>query len=265
MTCHVKFPLGGRWFMLRWYHEMEGHNLILARSHAAAIATWRVRLRDSQGIEFRGYWEVDILAPSPAMHAKALASREKQALDDFWDYISWKARDWEESHKSLPPGLVRCKEFKPTDRDDAEDGNHYSCANCHTGILAAGSQEEFYRERRESIEATLQRHVDKSFCVSRAAPAVDGQKLCAASANFGHHSSGIHLGEYDPSWSGDGTIFFYIVVSELSEEEPKKMANAVRDAIKQREKLRGIEFDKQRKREEKKADQEFLALLKGSR
>ena len=269
MTAKVRFPLGGRWRMLRWYEINRGHHLLMAKRHSSILVALQARLRRVADLEIRGYWEIDIFAPSPKMDAMAFAVREDEMRDSFWQNICWRARQWEQERKKLPPGLRQCSKFVPIEDpngwSDECDGQHRGCQNCHDGIVVE-SPEAFYAERRAMFEASQigRRYGHSDGCVSRAVPAADGQILRAAIADFGHHEEGIHLSDHiDQSYVPGSVIFYYTVVKELSQAEPGSMVKAVQRELKHQRNLEGIEYRKKQKRDAERDSEEFLALLKG--
>lgn len=80
---NVFFPHGGRWRMLRWYEHGCGHHLILARSHRGVMSALRTVLEKKPDAELRGYWEINVWAPSQAMCDMAREHEELEARELF--------------------------------------------------------------------------------------------------------------------------------------------------------------------------------------
>ena len=58
----VFFPHGGRWRMLQWYEQDEGHQLLMAKRPEGILAAMKAVLSKHEAAEIKGYWEIDVWA-----------------------------------------------------------------------------------------------------------------------------------------------------------------------------------------------------------
>jgi len=283
---HVKviFPFGGRWRMCRWHTENDGHHLILARTHAAILTAFKAVLEKQRFAEVRGYFDIEVLAPSAAMLAMDNAIRVETARREFWSYLTWESTSYFDDLGVYPPGVTACAAFEAADDykdeiafDYVPDPKHYGCKHCKDGVvIVAPDREAFYQARRAMFEASdhwlrCAHDEGKPAVASRATPAADGQALSVAIANFGHHAKGAHLTEFEMPESGavylptgfSDVLFFYSPIGTLAADDMEAMARASEEAIRSEDKVEAERYQRERGESEIATRLELMAILKG--
>lgn len=247
----VHFPHGGVWRMLRWHEADCGHHLIMARTHKGVMAALRAALVKEPDLEIRGYWEIDVVAPSPKMNQEAEVILDQHAEAGFRHYIESVAYEMLRMGVELPKPLRACDRYQQRHEHSYRVGEesrklHIGCKNCERGVIIdIPDFSSFFKQRRAAIEAheAAAREVARAKLTtkpnrtilgepvaaeSRAVPAKDGKAVRAALAEFGPHCEGVVLKDFKVRPSAlHKVLFLYKHRRRLSAEEPKALVREV--------------------------------------
>jgi hypothetical protein len=195
----VYYPFGGPHYLIRWYEHDEGHHIILCRNKTSVEAAILPVNRKFGPVKCKEYMKVDIVAPSEEIISAYAKKQFENEVGLFWQYYGSLAKSYKERFHRLPSKLKNCKKFKSRwenpSEDDLDKKNHYSCANCHGGLLpVTGTAEEVFLEHRDAYRKETERSYKQPKSYYPPKEAYDPSlPLYRASPNFGHHSSGVDL------------------------------------------------------------------------
>lgn len=257
--------------MLRWYGENTGHHLILAKNHAAVRTAVHAHLHseDDHLEQLRGYWEIDVQAPSVKMEELAFRWHEMSVRGQFWDSVASRIR----------PMLIegtKTDVARLCERHSLED---WSCEHCHNGVvITVSDRESFFLARRAAYEKANEMYRDRTkWSSSRATPAASHKGLKWACPDFGHHSSGVSLYDFQmpalpetervASYSHTSVfeepLFFYTEVQALDTSDLDQLLDANAEYWRGVQERQRLEFEAERDQARDRDRAAFLAMLRG--
>jgi len=264
----VYYPDGGRLLLMQWWTESDRGHVVLARSESAMrVAAQRVFHKHPYA-SLRDYLDIEIVAPSLRLCALAAEHTRRDQVESFRMEMAWRMREAQAAGRVLPAPFSVCASYEPdeelsgADEDDWAKRSHYSCRHCKEGIVLAMTPEELHARYAEAwrVRQTPKppHRADRRRVASRARVAADDEPLCFANAVFGHHASGIVLGEVDlaaaeeyrPSYLSERALFFYRLLSKPDSSHLQAILDAERDAWDAAHKHDEEEGRREREREE---------------
>jgi hypothetical protein len=265
-----KYPLlvknagTGHFFFLEWSTNFNRGHVIMARSIAAVIKTWAMILADHSNADILGFYEGDLVAPSPEMEREYARQRHYDDVYNAVNQFHWKFENFEETNGYLPPGVSECKIPQTYDGGVAlEDSYHNTFCNrrewganvrlryplrCCGGYLIDGVSAykaavhalDFDREFPENPDrAPVQEYKlvwpDGTIPKPSAAPKLrEGESFRAIVADHQHHAKGTYITEAATSINDIDSLIpcmLYFRGNALSvPEEALKMRAAAEDA-----------------------------------
>jgi hypothetical protein len=197
----VFYPHGGTHFLLHWSSYDEKGNVILARTEKGIQQVADQVFQKHWDAEIKGYWEIDIVAPSDKMQQDL-----KNDIYDLHFEIIDRLRDLVEAGETLPSIFSICNSYELEEEDkedvDVEDGwayqRHYLCKQT---IKSSLSKEELYAKYHQAWreQFPIEQYIDPKLVISRAKPVQDEKELFYADiSSFGDHGQGIVLQKFDP-------------------------------------------------------------------
>jgi hypothetical protein len=251
-TFPVHYPLGGKMLLMQWWTNNERGHVVLAQSERVMHETARSVFKKHPGAEIYTYLEIDIVAPSKKLCELYTKFDYQDKVNSFENEITWRLKELVAANKELPSQFKICDRYESTEDPETYgvDSNsvrewkeeiHANCKNCNSKFILGMSKEAFYDKHGErwheadarSVKARNYNAARDKRLPSKAEQASDDELLWCATANFGHHSKGIHLVEVDketptdfnckPLYLSEAALFFYRKLSELDSSSLKEI------------------------------------------
>jgi hypothetical protein len=266
----VHYPGGGTLRLLHWWTDDERGHVILAKADAGIHAALRLKLEDHSDMQVRAYCEVEIVGPSAKLQSLHALYEVHERVYSFHGEVIAHLREVLKAGRPLPPPFTRCTTYESEDdsigHDEWSRETHYGCRHCRESIrlvaMTSGQLYDRYHEGWRQLRPTSEPR-DRKRVVSRAAPAIDDEPLWYACAEFGHHRSGIVLGEVAavhrdeeygrPSYLSDQLLFFFRRGPDLDRAAVDEMVGGAEAAAHARhaqyELERVTEFEERRRKD----------------
>ncbi len=268
-SIHVYYPYGGRRFLLHWWtYDERGHIILTTTKKQISEVAKRVFTKHPD-TEIKGYYEVDIVAPSKRLQTLSAEQTLRNKISSFHHEIVVYMLNIVNAGKELPLPFASCTKYDCTDTtaDETEwaRSSHYNCRNCHDTIMLIGmTPDDLYVNYHTDWLVAHPNHPEHNrrnntnSIPSRAEVADDYESLWYARADFGHHALGITINEVNIfeqdnySCLNDSMIFFFRRIRDL---DPSQLQETL-DATKARAKNIQSQLERMRveKREREKRD-----------
>jgi hypothetical protein len=259
----VYYPHGGKHFLLHWYCYDERGNIFLARREEnikPAVISISEKYPDA---EIRGYYEIEIVAPSKFLCTMAELAVLKEERDIFYYEVLSRLRHVIKAGKALPPPFEVCSNYETDEEDEVRNEwdieSHYFCKNCKDTIKLTGTSKEELFEKYGKAWRELypwQKYIDPRKVPSQAEIAKDDEKelYFVDASSFGQ--AGLTLDkidipeQYPPAHWIDQALFFYRKVREIETTELQTILDQRKKLLEQQQKRKDKESDEKRKKYE---------------
>lgn len=254
----VKVPQAREAYLLQWYTQDGGNEVIVASTIDNAVAIFKGLFKRHKGIEPKKFFKAKFVSPPSDLQVKNAQQDFDNMCEQFKSTLEWMGR-------SLPKEALTCPSHpKPRHPDDYRDPEECKVPDCHGGILM--TDERFLElcwaehDRKKAEKAAADAKFTKKYggqtSPSQAPAPVDGT-VYVCESNGGHHCSGVTLevvGNSKGNGYGRPEYMFFFQGQELPLpkgvslvliEDKKAQIQAEKDA-----KARGVERRKQQKEEE---------------
>lgn len=261
-------PSSGVFLLLEWWTYYGRSHMILARNEKALTTVAKRAFREEGGeAELRAFLEIEMVAPPTSLCERSAQKLRQQAVALFLSEVSYRLSDLLKAGHPVPAPFVLCTEYKYRHDDEPEEDwpwEHYECANCENGVrLDKLSPGDFYNQYQARWDTLMSdkivrqptAKIELSPSASRGRVAENEVGLWYASANFGHHSSGIDLLEVenDEALTRE-PLFFYLVKRVLDKSELQQLLD-------KRKAERALEIERRQARAAEAQAQEKLARI----
>lgn len=237
MSLKVFFPEGGKFFLLHWWSYNERGNVILTKNIASLETTAKCALKKYGELEFKSFFEIEIVAPSKQLNDLVSEAVYKEEVINFHREMCGRLSETVKHKVELIEPFKVCSTYvcnpdmiKYAAEDPSYVKYHLECLHCFAGIKCNISKEELHQRYYDKWQVIHpNKRIDKRV-ISKATPALDGETLWYARANFGHHSGGLELEEVDYEigyWVSfsNNIIFLFRKLNELDCSKFQTMAD----------------------------------------
>lgn len=251
----VAYPLGGEHVCLVWYERNRGHHVIVARSESACAAAFRRVLAVHGPVELKSYEALQLVAPPDSLKERHAREELLHERDTFWTVYMSMALEYERRHGRLPKLFARC-----TEKVEPDDDFHCDCTcRGRRVLLTTGDLDSEFMKRRDAYLKRFPRRDPDGFSPSKAAAADPTLELFAATAQFGHHCTGVAMGEDGTTMSP--VLFFYQRPRALPRGQLQQLVDAAMKVEKERLAARHRDWDAKKRQRDLDDDAEVEAMF----
>lgn len=251
----VMVPQARECFLLQWYEEYEGNQVILASTEVNAVSMFKRTFQKHSGVEPVKFFRAKFVSPPLDLQVADAQQAYDNMVTNFKSYLSWAAKDLPKGH-----GFPKCKYHDPELKS-----RHIGCTvkDCYGGVIVDEVRflELCWAEHdRTTSEALSKRNKKTQYPMPSQAPEPTLGPVYVAMANYGHHCSGLTLNEIgstDYRGFGSTEYLFFFQGEELS--GPKEITDFI-EADKKAEKEREAQAAKAFKDRKAKQDVEAQAV-----
>lgn len=259
----VAFRAGGRYRMLTWRSEQDGQHVILGRTEQAVFHAFKKVDQRFWGVGLvkDSYREIDVVAPTPNMHARYDRAVERDHRETFFHHVLFDAIYMKRERPDLDVPYVKICEACREERK----AHRYECEVCD-GQGGAWDlpvpEDEFWAQRRA---AWLDQHGEKrgsTMGPSRAEPyRAEQGPLWRAYDDFGDHHDGLVVDRFTGSDSPSHyrAVFYFVVVQRLS---AKLFDDYVKERRTREDEIKQMAAQATRTRQTRIADERYQKLLR---
>jgi hypothetical protein len=259
----VHYKGAGTRVLLRYYTRDSGGRVILARTEAAAVLSFKERLSEAQNIPRPlDFLRIELVAPSPSAVLRANKIRKLRLAENFLFAITWEI---ERVGGDLPPELSLC----PACAGLVGNDNH----DCYQGIVLTGCGMEEFFDRYSAAWCRLNPHPFKEeslwseqtiVCDSGAVAAEEDEPIWVAGIDVGTDCAGVGLVLQEPGSCLSGltnqALFYYRLLEVLDIGPLEEVVRAAQAEQKQRQLEDDLKF-KAKKNLELETTREKLRAL----